>query len=116
MAKHVHTMKARSLTVDVEAKRQSINCHHDSDGPCAEPDPLHLSKSAGDQAEWSSTQGRAFTIHFGSRSPFAGATFHVPRGGSVSSGPITGQPGSSYKYSLENDQGKVKDPTIIIDQ
>jgi len=115
MTKHVHAMKPRPVSQILEIKRQPIDCHHHSGGPCVEPDPMRLSKSAGDEAEWSSSEGRAFTIHFGSRSPFAGATFHVSRGGSASSGRITGGIGS-YKYFLEDDQAQVADPTIIIDQ
>jgi hypothetical protein len=64
---------------------------------------------------WSST-GKAI-ISFSSRdgSPFEEAIFHVPAGGSVSSGPAkaTAEEEKSYKYSVVGEKG-VNDPTVIV--
>jgi len=115
MAKHAHAIKPQLVPPMPKAPRH-INCHHTAGNPCATPDAQTLSKSAPDQAQWGSTERRAFTIDFNSRSPFAESVFHVPAGGGlVSSGPITGEPGI-YKYSLVNDRGQRKDPTIIVEE
>jgi len=114
MAKHAHAIKPQ-LVAPMPTPPRHINCHHTFGNPCATPDEQKLSKSAPDQAQWGSTEGRAFTIDFNSRSPFAETVFHVPAGGIVSSGPITGGPGI-YKYSLVNDRGVRKDPTIIVEE
>ncbi len=114
MAKHVQAMKPRPVLQNVKTNRHNIDCHHKMGEPCTDPDPQYLSKSAGDQAEWASTEGRHFTIDFRSKSPFAGHIFRVPAGsGTVTSGPIVGPPGT-YKYSLINDEGKENDPEIIV--
>ena len=55
----------------------------------ATPDPIQLSKSAGDQAEWSSDDA-TYTVDFGADSPFVRSSFTVRPvpGGSASSGPL----------------------------
>src|SRR5579859_3963071 len=78
-------------------------------------DTVHVSKSAGHQVTWTSA-GKAiiaFSSHDGS--PFQESIFHVPAGGSVSSGPakVTAENEKSYKYSVVGEKG-VKDPTVII--
>jgi len=112
MAKQADIMEPQPVPQMAKAPRH-INCHHMGGDPCATPDEQVLHISTKDQAEWGSSEGRRFTIDFKSRSPFAKSLFQVPVVGTVPSGPITGGPGT-YKYSLVNDQGKVKDPTIII--
>lgn len=97
-------------------KPKHINCYHTkAGGPDVTPDPHVLHISANDQAEWASTEELAFTVEFESGSPFKATVFHVPAGGVVISGPITGKP-DTYKYSLVNHLGVVKDPTIIIQE
>ena len=114
MAKHVHAMKPRPVFQNVKRNLRGIDCHHKMGAPCANPDPQYLSKSAGDQAEWTSSEKRYFRIDFKSTSPFSGCLFDVPAGsGTVTSGEIKAPPGT-YKYSLTNDQGKVTDPEIIV--
>ncbi len=76
---------------------------------------VHVSKSAGHQVTWSSN-GKA-VIAFSSQdgSPFEESIFHVPAGGSVSSGPAkaTATEEKAYKYSVVGEKG-VNDPTVII--
>jgi hypothetical protein len=50
-----------------------------------------------------------------SGSPFEKTTFHIPAGGSVSSGPAkaTAEAEKRYKYSVVGEKG-VNDPTVII--
>jgi hypothetical protein len=88
--------------------------HAEEDGQVDNP-KVHVSKSAGHQVTWFST-GKAI-IAFSSQdgSPFKEATFHVPAGGSVSSGPAksTAEAEKSYKYSVIGEKG-VNDPTVII--
>lgn len=63
---------------------------------------------------WSS-DGDAFTISF-QTSPFAASTFHVPAGGSASSGPV--RPGAGigrYQYFISDDsEGRGADPGVDI--
>jgi hypothetical protein len=91
-----------------------INCYHAKGEPAIEPEKQVLSIREGDQAQWGSTEEVEFTVAFKGRSPFKATVFHVPAGGTVCSGPITGKPGI-YEYSLIDYQGKVKDPTIIVE-
>jgi hypothetical protein len=63
---------------------------------------VNVSKSAGDELVWSS-DGNGFTITF-QTSPFSASTFHVPAGGTASSGPV--RPGAAlghYAYYISND-------------
>ena len=88
--------------------------HAEDDGQVDNP-TVHVSKSAGHQVTWFSS-GKAI-VAFSSQdgSPFAEATFHVPAGGSVSSGPpkATAEAEKSYKYSVVGEKG-VNDPAVII--
>jgi hypothetical protein len=107
-------MKPRPALQNMKTNRRGIDCHHQMGVPQVNPDPQYLSKAAGDQAEWASSEKRHFTIEFKSKSPFGGCLFQVPAGGgTVTSGRIEG-PTGTYKYSLTNDQGKVTDPEIIV--
>jgi hypothetical protein len=75
---------------------------------------VNVSKSAGDELVWSS-DGDGFTISF-QTSPFFASTFHVPAGGTASSGPV--RPGAAlghYDYYITDDNdGSGGDPGIKI--
>jgi len=75
---------------------------------------VNVSRSAADEVVWSS-DGDEFTISF-QTSPFAASTFHVPAGGSASSGAV--KPGAAlgrYPYFISDDSdGKGADPDVDI--
>ena len=87
---------------------------HIGQGGEVDNEVVNLSRSAGDEVLWSS-DGDEFTISF-QTSPFAAATFHVPAGGSASSGPV--KPGAAlghYQYFIsDNSDGKGADPGVDI--
>jgi hypothetical protein len=93
---------------------ENRHVHAEDDGK-VDNETVHVSKKAGHQITWSS-RGKAI-IAFSSQdgSPFEEATFHVPVGGSVSSGPAkpTAEVDKSYKYSVVGEKG-VNDPAVII--
>jgi len=111
MATHQRMMQLQQTT-----NLKPINCHHDAHGdPAVTRDPETLCIASGDQAEWTSSEGRNFKVTFArGKSPFSEETFHIPKSGSVISGPIIGKAGK-YKYSVEDDHGRIKDPTIIVE-
>ena len=78
-------------------------------------DTVHVSKSAGHQVTWSSRSKAIIAFSSESGSPFEETTFHIPAGGSVSSGPAkaTAEAEKRYKYSVVGEKG-VNDPTVII--
>lgn len=91
------------------------------------PDPVELSISKNQEVQWFCTRRNpntnvfvipeSVTIDFASDSPFAEATFIVPAGGSVCSGPVKhGAQKRSYKYTILNTVTKAKlvDPQVII--
>lgn len=75
---------------------------------------VNVSRSAADEIVWSS-DGDEFTISFPT-SPFARSEFHVPAGGSASSGPV--RPGAAlgrYPYFISDDNnGKGADPDVNV--
>jgi hypothetical protein len=75
---------------------------------------VNVSRSAGDEVVWSS-DGDEFTVSF-QTSPFAASAFHVPAGGSASSGPV--RPGAAlghYQYFISDDSnGKGADPDVNV--
>ena len=76
---------------------------------------VHVSKSAGHQVTWFSPSKATIAFSPKDGSPFKEATFHVPAGGSVSSGPAkaAAEAEKAYKYSVVGEKG-VNDPTVII--
>jgi hypothetical protein len=78
----------RVMQLQQTTNLKPINCHHDNHGdPAVTPDSETLCISAGDQAEWISSEGRNFKVTFAhGKSPFSEETFHIPKGGSVISG------------------------------
>ncbi len=79
---------------------------------------VHLSKAAHDEITWFAHDNENATIVFSSPagSPFQNFVFHVPGGGSVSSGPIRDHATyQSYKYTVAG-PGGANDPEVIIDR
>lgn len=76
-----------------------------------------VSRSAGDEVTWYSDGTTPALVVFASRdgSPFLDTHFHVPAGGSVSSGPARDDaPIKAYKYTVVGDSG-VNDPVVVVD-
>jgi hypothetical protein len=88
---------------------------HAEDNGQVDNDTVHISKSARHQVIWSSRSKATIAFSPESGSPFEETTFHVPAGGSVSSGPAkpAAEPEKHYKYSVVGEKG-VNDPTVII--
>jgi len=88
---------------------------HAEDNGQVDNDTVHVSKSAGHQVTWFSASKATIEFSSQSGSPFEEATFHIPAGGSVSSGPAkaTAMAEKRYKYSVVGEKG-VNDPTVII--
>jgi hypothetical protein len=88
---------------------------HAEDNGQVDNDTVHVSKSAGHQVTWSSRSKAIIAFSSESGSPFEETTFHIPAGGSVSSGPAkaTAEAEKRYKYSVVGEKG-VNDPTVII--
>jgi hypothetical protein len=88
---------------------------HAEDNGQVDNDTVHVSKSAGHQVTWFSASKAKIEFSSQSGSPFEEATFHIPAGGSVSSGPAkaTAMAEKRYKYSVVGEKG-VNDPTVII--
>ena len=88
---------------------------HAEDNGQVDNDTVHVSKSAGHQVTWSSRSKAIIAFSSESGSPFQETTFHIPAGGSVSSGPAkaTAEAEKRYKYSVVGEKG-VNDPTVII--
>lgn len=77
-----------------------------------------LSQRAGDEVTWFSHDNKKAMVVFASPdgSPFAESHFHVPAGGSISSGPAkTTAQMKGHKYTVVGESG-VNDPVIIIDK
>jgi hypothetical protein len=87
---------------------------HIGQGGEVDNEVVNVSKSAGDEVVWSS-DGDPFTISFPT-SPFAASTFHVPAGGSASSGPVAAGAGvGHYQYFISDDNdGQGGDPGVNI--
>jgi hypothetical protein len=80
------------------------------------PDSVSVRKSQNDEVEWFSEDGQGYTVRFGARSPFQEHEFHVPKGGSVCSGPPHDgtRPDECYKYDILDGSVLMADPQIII--
>lgn len=109
---HTHPLPLAPIVQPVTIK--------DSKGT-VDTDPAQISKSNKDSVTWISDGTNPATILFPpDASPFADSTFHVPAGGSVSSGPATasamvgGILGKGYKYTVRG-KDKENDPIIQID-
>jgi hypothetical protein len=93
--------------------------HITSDDGQVDQATVRIRKSAQEEVTWFAHGAQTATIVFASRdgSPFQESVYHVPTGGSVSSGPIKGaaQYNKPYKYSVVG-PGGVNDPEVIIDR
>jgi hypothetical protein len=79
---------------------------------------VRVSKSVGEEITWFSHDNKRAIVVFASAdgSPFQETHFHVPAGGSVSSGPAHDlAEHKSYKYTVVGHTG-VNDPVVIIDK
>ena len=87
---------------------------HIGQGGEVDNEVVNVGKSIGDEVVWSS-DGDEFTISF-QTSPFAASTFHVPAGGSASSGPVRSGAGiGRYQYFVNDDSnGKGADPDVDV--
>jgi hypothetical protein len=78
-------------------------------------DVVHISKGAEEEIVWG-TEHKNVKVVFSSEegSPFQESIFHVPAGGSVSSGPaLKGAGHKAYKYTVKGEGGD-NDPRVII--
>jgi len=76
-----------------------------------------VSKSGSEEVTWHSHANKPAQIRFDSPdgSPFQKATFDVPAGGSISSGPsLSHVAHKSYKYTVVGPDGE-NDPVVIVD-
>lgn len=75
---------------------------------------VNVRKSAGDEVVWVS-DGDEFTISF-PVNPFAASSFHVPAGGSASSGPVGSDASPDhYRYFItDKTDGRSADPSLIV--
>jgi|SRR5215510_3740609 len=81
-------------------------------------DSVTVSRDGGDEVTWVSDGTRKALIVFASPdgSPFQETHFHVPAGGSISSGPARSDAAyKAYKYTVIGETG-VNDPVVIVDQ
>ena len=122
MAKHSAAVKMAKVrhTAAVFINRQPVGLKLVSGNLQVGPDSPKISRGVStdipEEVEWLSMDGSAYTVVFdkGDGSPFADEVFEVPSGGSVTSGPITGQNGA-YGYTVRDRAGKhQKDPAIIV--
>lgn len=105
--------------VVTEQALKTIPVHIIDDSGNVDQEHLHLSKSANEEVKWFAYDNQAATIVFSSAqgTPFQTYSFHVPAGGSVSSGAIKNSvaEGGHYKYSVAGSKGAT-DPEVIIDR
>ena len=96
------------------AATDNRHVHAEDDGK-VDNETVHVSKKAGHQVTWHSRRKTIISFSSQDGSPFEETTFHVPAGGSVSSGPAkpTAEAEKSYKYSVVGEKG-VNDPAVII--
>jgi hypothetical protein len=98
--------------MDTGTTTQSQKCYHKAPAPAKLPvhirqegevdnEIVNLRRCVGDEIVWQS-EGDEFSIHF-ANTPFEEDTFHVPAGGSASSGPV--RPDAAidhYEYVVTN--------------
>jgi hypothetical protein len=104
-------MATQKVTPITGSQHHHVHARHNGE---VDIDSVHVSKSAGHQITWSSDGKAVIAFSSEAGSPFEEAIFHVPAGGSVSSGPAKATAEEkSYKYSVVGEKG-VNDPTVII--
>jgi plastocyanin len=80
--------------------------------PTVSPEPVEISKSAGDEVKWECPDCTAgFAVHFPKKSPFAGKSFSdkSPNSGKVSGKAATGL----YHYTV-TENGHTADPGVQV--
>ena len=96
------TQSAKTVTVTITAGTP----------PTVSPDPVEISKSAGDVVMWECPDCTAgFTVHFPQKSPFASKSFSNknPNSGKVSAKAAKG----TYHYTVTVN-GQTADPSVIV--
>jgi hypothetical protein len=78
-----------------------------------DPDPIHLSRSAGEEAEWRSDSPVQIEFDI---SPFKNGQRFESRDGLIHSGPIKDDASGEYAYVIRSAQGGELDPRVIIDR
>jgi len=108
---------ARAITVPaMPARKTWVEIKHDAaqNRPHVSSEHAYLRAKENDEVVWYSGSDR-FTIIFQAGSPFTDEKFDVPRGGSVSSGPLREDVEvRTYKYSVKGVVGEPLDPDVII--
>src|SRR6185437_3382142 len=95
--------------------RHRKNVHVINERGHVDQDVVHISKDAEEELVWT-TNHKNVKVEFNSEegSPFQESIFHVPAGGSVSSGPAVKSAGyKAYKYTVKGEGGD-NDPRVII--
>lgn len=96
-------MSTQTVTIDVIQGSISVA-----------PEIVHVSRSAGDDVDWSSS--RPFTVEFKPSSPFHTATFPPSPGSSATSGPVRPNAAKGrYKYTVKITGYKDLDPGVHVD-
>ena len=77
-------------------------------------DVVHISKGAEEEIVWATDHKNVTVVFSSGDSPFKESVFHVPAGGSISSGPaVNGDAQKAYKYTVKGEAGD-NDPRVII--
>ena len=84
-----------------------VNIHR---GGEVDNEMVNVSKSAGDEIVWYS-DGDEFTVSFPT-SPFDASTFHVPAGGTASSGPVRSNAALGHYSTSSATTPMAKAPTL----
>lgn len=106
--------QATGIACDTSAIPKNIHITNDCGG--VDQPTVTVNRVLGEEITFFSNGTKALVI-FASPdgSPFQEATFHVPAGGSVSTGPVqAGVASKSYKYTVVGQVG-VNDPIIIVE-
>jgi hypothetical protein len=105
--------------VVTEQALKTIPVHITDDRGNVDQASVPISKSANEEIKWFAYDNQAATIVFSSAqgTPFQTYSFHVPAGGSVSSGAIKNSvpEGAHYKYTVAGSKGGT-DPEVIINR
>src|SRR5690348_12429950 len=91
------------------------NVHITSDGGDVDQVTVKVNRIMGEEITWSSNGKRALIVFASPHgSPFQEGIFHVPAGGSISSGPAKDSASGCYKYTVVGQSG-INDPVVIVE-